>query len=65
MSGDDVNNVCNKVNDELVKLSQYIKANQLSLNINKSRCMVFSNGKERQNVRIQIDGLDLEHVRCI
>ncbi len=36
--------------------------NKLSLNFNKTKCMLFGNSKKSTQVQIQIDGVDKERV---
>ena len=55
----------NTVNTELVKVSQWIKANKLTLNVTKSKYMIFSNSLEKLPDDIFVDTTALEQVSNI
>ena len=48
---------------ELSKLNIWLSSNQLSLNLSKTKFMLFT--KSSQNIAIQIDGCDLMHSHCV
>ena len=51
------------INHELKKISNWLKANKLSLNIEKTKYMIFHpRNKAVNDVRIQIDGKDISRV---
>jgi len=55
----------NTVNTELVKVLQWIKANKLTLNVTKSKYMIFSNSLEELPDDIFVDTTALEQVSNI
>ena len=48
---------------ELVKLSCWFNVNTLSVNLDKSKCMLFRKKTEYQ-FKLSIDGFDIEIVSC-
>ena len=53
-----------ELNSELSKISLWLKVNKLSLNIGKTRFMVFTNKKKRlDELNILIDGNKIEEVK--
>ena len=51
----------NEVNTELAKVSDWLVANKLTLNIKKSKCMIFSNKKkDRHELSVKINNKPLE-----
>ena len=55
------NRLVSVINTELVKLSQWFKLNKLSLNVQKSNYMLFSN-KKVATLPIKLDGVELARV---
>jgi hypothetical protein len=52
-----------KINSELNKISEWLKANKLSLNVSKSKYMVFhQKNKKFRDPQIAIDNIDIEKV---
>ena len=64
-SNPDPHILINTVNIELMKITQWIRANKLSLNIKKTKCMLFSNSIELLPNDVVIDGHALEVVKDI
>ena len=52
-SDSDINNVHATVNRELVGVDNWLKANTLSLNVNKTSYMIISNQKNAIDIRIR------------
>ena len=52
-----------KINFELVYVQDWIRANKLSLNINKTHYMIFSNSIDSLPGPVSIDGKDLQRVQ--
>ena len=52
-SGSDINNVHATVNRELVGVDNWLKANRLSLNINKTSYMIISNQQNAIDIKIR------------
>ena len=51
------------INEELLKISEWIKINKLSLNVVKSKYMIFQNkNKNIQTLNLKIDNIDIEQV---
>ena len=61
-SGHDINKLSKMVSDELYKLKDWFAVNRLSLNINKTNYMVFSNRRYVADVRIQICNVNISRV---
>ena len=61
LQGDDINELQLRFNEELVRVSSWIKINKLSLNINKTHCLLFTR-KSRNNLQLNIviDGFPIE-----
>jgi hypothetical protein len=51
------------VNQELDKISQWLGANKLSLNVKKSQLLVFSLSKNKPNIKLTINGEVLKEVQ--
>jgi len=51
------------VNKELEKISHWLGANKLSLNVKKSQLLVFSLSKEKPNINLTINGEALKEVQ--
>ena len=51
------------VNKELEKISHWLGANKLSLNVKKSQLLVFSLSKEKPNINLTINGEALKEVK--
>ena len=56
-------NMENKINDEIEKITIWLKVNKLSLNVQKTKLMIF-HGKQKhiQNLNISINGINIERV---
>jgi hypothetical protein len=53
----------NTINRELDKISQWLSCNKLSLNVGKTKSMVFhSKGRQRTHPQLAINGCDIEYV---
>ena len=50
----DPNALVNTLNSELEKLSRWFKANKLSLNLKKTKLMLFKPRQKRQNINLQV-----------
>ena len=50
----DINHIVDEVNIELVKLTDWLNSNRLSLNIKKSHFLVFSSSKKKSDLSCQI-----------
>ena len=66
-SGKDLDQLLQSVNLELVKLSIWFKANKLSLNLKKTKSMIFCSRTKRytKNIDIMIDNQIIEQVRSL
>lgn len=62
VSGEDLGVLRGTVNEELVRIDNWLIANKLSLNVNKTTFMVFSHSHIPNDLTIQIRGLCLERV---
>lgn len=61
-SGDNLPNLCDIVNTELAKISNWLNSNKLSLNISKTHYLIFTRKKNPVNISIYLCGDKLE--RC-
>lgn len=61
-SCDNYNTLIKIANEELVKLKTWMDINKLSLNLNKTKVMMFGNYKENAEILLSIDGVTLEIV---
>ena len=64
LSHPDPHILLNTVNEELKLVTQWIHANKLSLNLAKTKYMIFSNSIENLPGDIIFDGTPLENVSC-
>ncbi len=56
------NNLESKVNEELVKINDWLKINKLSLNYTKTNYIIFSRRKKKDNFKVHIQGNVLQRV---
>ena len=61
-SGEDILELCNRVTNELEKLHTWLIINKLSLNIGKTNFMIFTGMNIKEDVRLKIDGVNIERV---
>uniref|UniRef100_A0A8C6SQ40 Reverse transcriptase domain-containing protein n=1 Tax=Neogobius melanostomus TaxID=47308 RepID=A0A8C6SQ40_9GOBI len=64
-SGDDLQQLCRIVNLELKSVNKWFKQNKLSLNLSKSKMMIFGNCNSNAQEAIQIEGVVIERVHEI
>ena len=50
------------LNSELQEIVKWLKINKLSLNVNKTQCMVFTRKREKRKVNIKIEDQNIEQV---
>ena len=62
VKGTNLIDTCNIMNQELRKLAEWFRTNQLSLNISKTNFMIFSNNNIGTQCDIKINDLQLERV---
>ena len=63
ISGHDIETLCNKINEDLEKIQEWLCANKLSLNIMKTHYMVFtSRNKCVSDIDIKINNVSIERV---
>ena len=62
LSHSDPNILINTLNIELDKLLQWIRANRLSINLQKTKCMLFSNSIDNLPHNIKLDDTNIETV---
>ena len=60
--GDDLKQLQNDVSREMGKLKIWFDRNKLSLNLSKTKTMLFGNHKSDQQVKIKINGVEIENV---
>ena len=61
----DIRNLKSTLNNELIKISEWFKANKLSLNADKSHYMLFGQNTSLQNIIIKIDNNIISKVNKI
>ena len=55
IQGKDISQIQNDMNEEMIKISAWLKINKLSLNIDKTHFMLFKGKKIRKGIKIKID----------
>ena len=56
----------NELNMEIIKISSWLKANKLSLNINKTHYMLFKGWRKiKDEINIKIDHTEIKQTQCI
>ena len=58
----DPNILQHEINQDLIKISEWLKINRLSLNIKKTHFMVFSNKKSQVDIKLTIDCNEIDRV---
>ncbi len=61
-SGDNLNRLLEVINKELRKLQNWFKSNKLSLNLSKTKIMLFGKCWANMRVQVQVDGFIIERV---
>lgn len=61
-SGEDLQQVLDVVKYEMLKLKCWFNSNKLSLNLNKTKFMIFGNRKINTTVYMEIDNIEVERV---
>ena len=64
ISGNNLKSIVSKMNNELQIVVEWLQSNRLSLNINKTKCMVFMPKRQKRldNISIKISGSTIEEV---
>ena len=52
-----------KINSELTEVAEWLKVNKLTLNINKTLCMLFSKKHNHADISIKLEGKLIDSVR--
>ena len=64
-SGPDLATLCNEITEELTRVDDWLKANRLSLNIDKTNFMILTQGKyDERDINIKIRDTRLRPVKC-
>lgn len=61
-SGDNLNNLLMSMEQEMVKLKKWFDINKLSLNLKKTKFMIFSKRKKPENIVLSMAGTNIERV---
>ena len=61
-SGDDLAELLKDLTEEIIKLKNWFDYNKLSLNLAKTKIMLFGYGKRDVQVKMEIDGVEIERV---
>ena len=64
-SGDNLNQLQEDINTEMNKLKLWFDRNRLSLNVKKTKFMLFDNSKTNTQIKVKIDGVEIERVEEI
>ena len=64
-SGDDLAELLKDLTEEIIKLKNWFDYNKLSLNLAKTKIMLFGYGKRDVQVKMEIDGVEIERVHKI
>ena len=65
VKGKNLCEIINMLNTELSKLSDWFSANQLSLNVTKTNCILFDNSRGHSNIQVMLDGIKIKQVQVI
>ena len=58
----DSNNIERKINYELEKVNLWLKANKLSLNVKKTKCMFFHKRKTLPHINLSLNDVIIQNV---
>ena len=61
-SGENLQQLLDVISSELSKIKKWLDKNKLSLNLNKTKIMLFGNCKIHNQIQVQIDGVNIERV---
>ena len=61
-NGKNISDIENELNEELSEMVRWLKINKLTLNVDKTQCMLFSNKKCSTNLNIKIEGTTIAQV---
>ena len=64
-AGDNLEDLLEGVSTELLKLKKWFNLNKLSLNVNKTKLILFGENTEDTQINIQLDGANIERVQEI
>ena len=62
VSGENLQQLLSTLTVEISRLKKWFDRNKLSLNLNKTKIMIFGNCKKSENIEVQIEGVNLERV---
>ena len=66
MIGSDLERLCGDVSEELFKVNEWLKANRLSLNVDKSSFMLFTHSQARHDgIQIRLGDRTINQVKSI
>ena len=54
--------LCEQANNELDKLQNWLRLNKLSINVNKTNYIIFSNKKEKQDYELSLNDVKIKKV---
>ncbi len=63
-----INDIANTVNNEFMLLSDWFKANKLSLHVSKTNCIIFTGNKRVVNIKLEINEMEInqqKHVKFL
>ena len=61
-SGNDIKLLHKEVNHELIALSKWFSINKLSINLEKTQCMLFTNSKSFRNITITLNNACIKQI---
>ena len=62
-SGKNIDEMLKELQDEMERIKRWFNINKLSLNLNKTKIMLFGKHKSNINVKLVIDGVNIERVK--
>ena len=61
-AGNDIKLINKEVNHELIALSQWFSINKLSINLEKTQCMLFTKSKSFRNITITLNNVGIKQI---
>ena len=65
LNGNNLKDIEQKGNSELAEIAEWLKMNKLTLNVDKTICMVFTNRHKENEVSIKLEGRLIEWLNKI
>ena len=65
LKGNNISELMKTFNIELINISDWFAANKLSLNVQKTNCIHFSNGNYKTDIKLKLNGKEIKQVQEI